>query len=285
MDEDEVLAALPAIHRAAYEGDLAEVKRLLAEDGRRLHARLEEETQLDDWLFCESTPIMLAALGGQKAVVAWLLEQGADAEEQDNHNCECSAVHYACMSGCPATLALLLGVVAPAKVLREGDEPPLILAVRSGSLASVELLLSRHGALVDVNAQTTMDQDRTPLHYAAWEEGPGMVRLLLEKGADPTIADENGERPIDYARRQKQRSEESIRLLEAAAAEPHRARALFRARGIIDTAAAVPKAFENARAKGRTLVEQHRAALGAAPGHLKGRVAWATEMPRVEVGG
>jgi hypothetical protein len=76
-----------------------------------------------------------------------------------------------------------------------------------------------------------------------------------------------------------------IALLQAAIAETHRARVLFKARGIIDTAAAVPKAFKSAAEKGLSMVQQQRAALGPAPPHLKGRIAWATELPRVDVGG
>ena len=81
----------------------------------------------------------------------------------------------------------------------------------TGGAAAIALMdvLLQHGA--DVNAQVTgtktysMRNARTPstnegmtaLHMAAQTGRTDLVRYLLEKGANPEIADSNGRKPID----------------------------------------------------------------------------------------
>ena len=77
-----------------------------------------------------------------------------------------------------------------------------------GAFALLDLLL-QHGA--DVNAQVTGTQTHsmrvarspstnegmTALHVAAQSGRVDLVRYLLEKGANPALADSNGRKPID----------------------------------------------------------------------------------------
>lgn len=70
-------------------------------------------------------------------------------------------------------------------------------------------LLIAHGA--DVNARTSpgvetgafmrdvRTRGETPLHRAAAYGDEAMIRLLLEKGADPSAADANGDSPLTWA--------------------------------------------------------------------------------------
>jgi ankyrin repeat protein len=92
-----------------------------------------------------------------------------------------------------------------------GVTPFLVAAGVGGGRQSNELMdvLLQHGA--DVNAQVTgtktysmriarspsTNEGMTALHVAAQSGRADLVRYLLEKGANPEIADGNGRKPID----------------------------------------------------------------------------------------
>ncbi len=59
-----------------------------------------------------------------------------------------------------------------------------MFASPTGQVATVKLFLDR-GVIVDARD----DQGRTALFYAAGRGFPTITRLLLEKGADPNLAD------------------------------------------------------------------------------------------------
>jgi ankyrin repeat protein len=75
----------------------------------------------------------------------------------------------------------------------------------------VEMLLN---AGADPNAA---DNDGvTPLMEAVVVRSPELVKLLLRRGADVTMADEQGRTALDYARKRKHRV--IVAMLESAAA-------------------------------------------------------------------
>ncbi len=63
-------------------------------------------------------------------------------------------------------------------------------------------------------------QGLTPLHIAAGCGKAGMVRLLLDCGADPSAKDSGGRTPADTARRYKK--DECAGILDAAVPPPQR---------------------------------------------------------------
>jgi len=71
---------------------------------------------------------------------------------------------------------------------------PLHSAAFGGHVEIVKLLLER-GA--DPNAKT--DDGLTPLHIAAFKGHVDVVRVLLEHGANPNAKDNNGQTPLHYA--------------------------------------------------------------------------------------
>ena len=179
------------------------------------------------------TPLQLAALAGDSAEVAALLDEGADPSATDLYGW--NALHFAApLSGADVVGALLgawvypnlatpsgatpLHLAAPqadpavvASLLDYGADPavremdlgmtPLDDAVRYGEgREPVVALLLRAGA--DPGAAEARDNaGRTALHHAVLNPraGVGLVEVLLEAGADPTAADRSGDTPLHYA--------------------------------------------------------------------------------------
>ena len=67
-------------------------------------------------------------------------------------------------------------------------------AVRVGAWDLLQLLIKRGG---DVNARA--ENGQTPLHVAAMESRPAMVRSLLKAGADPALKDSFEKTPAGWA--------------------------------------------------------------------------------------
>jgi ankyrin repeat protein len=105
----------------------------------------------------------------------------------------------------------LLAKGASPNINAMGVTPFLVAAGVGGGRQSNELMdvLLQHGA--DVNAQVTgtktysmriarspsTNEGMTALHVAAQSGRADLVRYLLEKGANPEIADGSGRKPID----------------------------------------------------------------------------------------
>ena len=67
-------------------------------------------------------------------------------------------------------------------------------SAKKGNLNAVEEYIKQGN---DVNAQNS--DEKTPLHYAAWEGHESIVRLLLDKGVDVNARNEYGKTPLDLA--------------------------------------------------------------------------------------
>jgi ankyrin repeat protein len=133
------------------------------------------------------TPLLRAALANDREVVEALLAKGA-------------SPNISAMGVTPLLAAAGAGTGA-----RGGTAPA---GAGSASKPLMDLLLE-HGA--DVNAQVTgtktyslrnarspsTNEGMTALHIAAQAGRVDLVRYLLEKGANATIADGNGHKPID----------------------------------------------------------------------------------------
>jgi len=166
-----------AAMRALYEGDVERATRLLADDeqltapeaaafGRieRLRDLLDENpgaanARSDDGF----TALGLAIFGEQEEAVQFLIEQGADLEAASRNEA-------------------INGI------------RPLHTAAFVHSPRLVELLLD---AGADVNGRT--GTGATALHTAAQNDDVEVAKVLIERGADPLIVEENGRRPADLA--------------------------------------------------------------------------------------
>ena len=161
-------AACGPIHRAAWEGDLEEVVRLIEADGELLNAHGPEDPEGAVTL---ATPLMLAAGQGRDAVVERLLALGADAEPVDNSRR--IALYWACEDDRAGSVQLLLDAGAALNVYvnvydDNGTTPQMIAVDWGNSLHSVPLLLARGGHALDLDAREH-DTGNTALYNAVAE--------------------------------------------------------------------------------------------------------------------
>ena len=289
---------MASIHLAVFEGLLDVVNRLLEEDPGLLNAR-------DDHGY---TPLMYAALRGHDAVVARLLQLGADVHARTGHGY--TAGHEACHANKASTLALLLDAGASINARTELGGTLLMVVALGGATDCLRLLLARGGPALELDAQ--MNDEWTALHLMPYWATPECVRMLLAAGADPTIRSHLGKTPLDLVRQgqweaeqweaeqwesevRKKQAASRVALLEAVmVCEPECPRLLLKARALLDTARTIHhiqsggddgqrrQEADAAPLRKRTRAESHRKALAAAPAYLKGRVVEGRELQRVE---
>jgi ankyrin repeat protein len=164
------------IWEAAEAGDLAEVQRLVGHDPGLLNAMASEE--------------------GHVGVVRWLLDHGAPVNHQGDF--EGTALWYAsCYGHAPVARLLLERGADPAIVDAEGATP-LLIASSNGHLEFVRVLLGHPSGRATIDDR---DEDgQTALLGACFSGYTGIARALLESGADPTIAHNDGTTPMAYAK-------------------------------------------------------------------------------------
>uniref|UniRef100_S4RJU2 Si:ch211-272n13.3 n=1 Tax=Petromyzon marinus TaxID=7757 RepID=S4RJU2_PETMA len=205
---------LGKLHKAAASGDLEKLKRLLKKG---------DVNQLDKQ---NRTPLHLACANGHSDVVLFLLQNNfvkLNLCDNDNRSPLMKSVHQ-CMYGrvsilishlfCPIcpdhrTLKFLhykppipknhisfkkIKHASNREAENKDGNTPLLLAMSSGDLTMVELLL-RHGANVDSRNRAR----RTPLMIAASNGENEIVKLLLEHGADVSCKDDKGWSAEDHA--------------------------------------------------------------------------------------
>lgn len=122
------------------------------------------------------TPLMMAALRGNVAVMKKLLALGVPPHKQG-----WAPIHYAATGPNVAAVALLLAAGVPVDAPSPNGSTPLMMAARYGAEASVELLVARGAALTLRN-----DKQMTPLDFAKGADRDWMVRKLESLGARAT---------------------------------------------------------------------------------------------------
>jgi ankyrin repeat protein len=191
---------------AAATGDNAAVQAALA-NGADVDARDTEGTPAT----------MLAARGHHTATLRALLDAGADVDAQDG-----TLDNPLLYSGREGYLDVI-------RVANEAGADPTITN-RYGGVAHIPASERGHVEVVRYLLNET-DIDVDHVNRLGWtalleaillsDGGPRhqeIVRLLLEAGADPDLADGDGVRPLTHARHRGQTA--IVRLLEAADARP-----------------------------------------------------------------
>jgi ankyrin repeat protein len=122
-----------------------------------------------------------------------------------------SELHQACISGDRKIITRLLNSGVDIESKNEIGETPLILAARYNQPGIMILLIDR-GA--NVNAKSELG---TPLLYAAEFNFINVVKKMIAKGVDVNAADENGTTPLRTA--QMPGNKTIVRLLKKAGAK------------------------------------------------------------------
>lgn len=145
------------------------------------YVQLRQDWDTGDWKLNLATPPAFYAVGmNMLPVVRWLVDAGASMTECSVDNRP--AFYEAARRGQGEMLRLCLPQVSSEQLNGRYSDgwTTLGAAVNNGHVDTVGLLLE---AGADIN--NTDAWGRTPLMRAAWEGRTAMVRLLLQKGADP----------------------------------------------------------------------------------------------------
>jgi ankyrin repeat protein/beta-lactamase regulating signal transducer with metallopeptidase domain len=175
-------AKAPALHLAAYLGDIERVEKCLQEDNN-INLRADDG----------STALHASVCSDRKDIVEFLISKGANVDAKDAH-CV-TPLYYAATHKYEDIADLLLanGADVDAKN-KDGYYTLLYYAMWDHSKDAIKLLISK-GA--NVNAKD--DAGYTPLVYAIWENDKDMVELLIGKGADVNTEDNEGLTPYYWA--------------------------------------------------------------------------------------
>jgi ankyrin repeat protein/beta-lactamase regulating signal transducer with metallopeptidase domain len=174
-----------SIHEAAAEGDLEQVKRLIAE-GVDINSRGEREF----------TPLHIAAKGGQSKIARFLIAHGADIMARDVS--DYTPLHVTGWGKGPGIVAVAEMLIDKGADVNEKDRwggTPLMEAAENNHVTLAKLLIKK-GANVDARD----GNGRTALHRAARSiRNQDVVELLIAEGADVNVKDKDGETPADFA--------------------------------------------------------------------------------------
>ena len=164
IDRELIQATKEELIQAAKEGDINKVKKLV------------QEANIDAQDDQGRTPLHWAAINEHLEVVDVLLNNGASTQVIDN-------------DGNPAEVVIRNSEIR--KKIRKAREqalfnPKLIKAAKEGDINKVKELVQQ----ANINAQD--NQGRTPLHWAAMNEHPEVVDVLLDNGASTQVIDNDG---------------------------------------------------------------------------------------------
>ncbi|MBN1974174.1 MAG: ankyrin repeat domain-containing protein [Sedimentisphaerales bacterium] len=192
-----------SLHKAALAGDLAEVKRLIAEgaDVNKLESN--------------STALHIAVSNNRKDIAELLLEKSANIDIQDETGR--TALYIAVQNNNIDLVKILLSAKADINIGNNRGQTPIDIAVRQNRKEILDLfsrsvtISTLHAAVklknmekvkefldkgADVNEYENGD---TPLLIAVNNDSNDIAKLLLEHGADPNIGDEGSYTPLYYA--------------------------------------------------------------------------------------
>ncbi len=167
----------PALHLAAFQGDLPRVRSLCAGG-----IDIDSRDDILNW-----TPLSWAVSGGQRDTAKFLILKGADvnATATDDY----TPLRQAAYVGSKESVELLLAHGAAASIGR-----PLHGAAKRGHVPVVEILIAQ-GADVDARDE----RGRTPLICSCGSRQKKVSEVLIGRGADTNAKDDAGRTALHSA--------------------------------------------------------------------------------------
>ena len=254
------------LYRAAQNGHVEVVKLLLAAPG--INVNLAEMEG--------ATPLCIAAQVGQEEVKLLLDAPTVriDARKADG----ATALFNAAQDNFPRIVELLIKRGADVNLALDTGTTPLVFAAHSGHIEVVRVLL--RAPAIEVNHMTK--SAITALAMACAKGHQDVVTLLLEKGADPNIAHDNGIAPLHTACLRGRT--DIVKILLDAGADMDGETAIITADGVADSYTPYRIAELMGRREIMTLLEQHRQARAVqvdtlSPEDEPGRSSPSTALP------
>jgi uncharacterized protein len=196
---------LMVVGAAAANGDLRLVDAAKNQDLQQMRALLGGHPDVNVRSEDGSTALLWVAHWNDLQTAQLLIRAGADANLANDFRM--TPLSRACTNGNAQLVDVLLKAGANPNTPIGTGETPLMTCARAGSAEAVRMLLV-HGA--DVNAKEP-NQNQTALMWAAAEQHPKVVQVLIEANADLRAHTKLGFTPLHFAARAGDM--ESIRTL------------------------------------------------------------------------
>lgn len=166
-----------SVYRAMFKYDAQHADELSFEEGDIIYV---SEQGANGW--------WKATINGKAGLIPgnYVEESAGKAEVFDN------PLHEAAKRGNLGFLNECIAMKVSVNGLDKAGSTPLHWAARGGHMDCVERLLAEPN--IQLNVQNKLGD--TPLHGAAWKGHAEIVSLLLEKGADRSLANEEGKTPF-----------------------------------------------------------------------------------------
>ena len=146
---------------------LEKLKVMVEEHGANINETLENK----------ETVLTLASWHGYSEMASYAIKQGIEVDAKNKWNC--NALANACMQGHNDILAMLIKAGADINERFFNDNTGLHCALNNGHIETAALLV-KSGA--DITLTNT--DGESPIFMASWRGDPGLLKSLIDKGAD-----------------------------------------------------------------------------------------------------